>query len=113
MYKSTASDLQHSPSIHNYYNHFRTSTVFARVTKVIPWILAKIQRGECGFIHDQFSKRRSAMNYLDRKETRELRKTFFKEREKEKQRGHRGDRGDRTLKNKKNKKNIDNFRLCC
>ena len=104
MFKSTASDLQHSPSIHNYYNHFRTSTVFARVTKVIPWILAKIQRGECGFIHYQRSKGRSAMNHLDRKK---LRKTFFHQRRKEKQRRHRGD------KMIKNKKNIDEFRLCC
>ena len=47
------------------------------------------------------------MNYLDRKRTRELRKTFTKEKKKEKQR-HRGD--DRKLKNKKN---IDKFRLCC
>ena len=30
---------------------FRTSTVFARVTKVMPWILTKIQTGECGYIH--------------------------------------------------------------
>ena len=81
--------------------------MFARVTKVIPWILAKIQRGECGFIHDQRSKRKSAMNYLERKGIiRELRKTFIKEKKKEKQRNHRGFRGDRTLQNKK-------FRLCC
>ena len=31
---------------------FRTSTVFARVTKVMPWILSKIQTGECGYIHE-------------------------------------------------------------
>ena len=77
--------------------------MFARVTKVIPWILAKIQRGECGFIHDQRSKRKSAINYLDRKRTRELHRTFIKEKKKEKHRKH---GGDRTLKNKK-------FRLCC
>ena len=80
--------------------------MFARVTKVIPWILSKIQRGECGYIHDQFSKRKRAMNYLDRKGTRELRKIFIKEKNKEKQRSHRKDTGDRTLRNKK-------FRLCC
>ena len=81
--------------------------MFARVTKVIPWILVKIQKGECGFIHDQRSKRKSAMNYLDRKRTSELHRTFIKEKKKEKQRRH---RGDRMLKNKKN---IDKFRLCC
>jgi hypothetical protein len=31
---------------------FRTSTVFARVTKVMPWILSKIQTGECGYIDE-------------------------------------------------------------
>jgi len=82
-----------------------TSTVFARITKVIPWILAKIQRGECGFIHDQLSKRKSPMNYLDRKGTRELRNTFIKEKKKEKQRRHRKDRGERIL--------LKKFRLCC
>ena len=87
--------------------------MFARVTKVIPWILAKIQKGECGFIHDQRSKRKSAMNYLDKKGTRELLKTFIKEKKKEKQRMHRGDRGDRGDRTLKNKKNIDKFRLCC
>ena len=79
--------------------------MFARVTKVIPWILAKIQKGECGFIHDQLSKRKSAMNYLDRKGTRELRNTFIKEKKKEKQRRHRKDRGERIL--------LKKFRLCC
>ena len=35
---------------------FRTSTVFARVTKVMPWILSKIQTGECGYIHELCGK---------------------------------------------------------
>ena len=32
------------------HQYFRTSTVFARVTNVMPWILSKIQCGECDHI---------------------------------------------------------------
>ena len=38
--------------------NFSTSTVFARVTKVMPWLIAKIQPGECGYLRDKYGKKR-------------------------------------------------------
>ena len=33
--------------------YFSTATVFARVTRIMPWLLSRIQTGECGYIKDR------------------------------------------------------------
>ena len=39
------------------YFFYSLGGVYARITKVMPWILHKIQRGECGYIGDVVRKK--------------------------------------------------------